>query len=133
MSTILEAIGDYLQAQSEGTLGTSIFLGRMPDTPDACVCVYESAGSLPEMTFGAAGIAIDRPIIQIICRAGRDDYPTARDKATSIRNKLSPLVNTTLSGIKVMRLEPTGSVNPIGPDEKDRPLVSMNFQAMILP
>lgn len=131
--SILEAVGDYLQAQSQGTLGTSLFLGRMPDTPDVCVCVYEAAGSLPEMTFGSVGVAIDRPIVQIICRASRDDYPTARNRAESIRTLLAGVVNTTLSGVKVMRIEPTGSVNPIGPDEKDRPLVSINFQAMVLP
>ncbi len=131
--SILEAVGDYLVAQGQGTLGTNIFLGRMPDTPDSCVCVYEAAGSLPEMTFGSVGVAIDRPIVQILCRAGRDDYPTARNKAESIRTLLAGVMNTTLSGIKVMRIEPTGSVNPIGPDEKDRPIVSINFQAMVLP
>lgn len=131
--TVLEAIGDYLQAQGEGTLGTDIFLGRMPDTPDACVGVYEAAGSLPEMTFGSSGLAIDRPIIQVMCRAGRDDYPTARDKADTIRDLLAGITNTTLGAFTVLRIEPSGSVNPIGPDEKDRPLVSVNFNVMVLP
>lgn len=131
--TVLEAIGDYLAAGSVGALGSTIFLGRMPDTPDACVCVYESAGSLPEMTFGSSGIAIDRPIIQVMCRAGRDDYPAARDKAVAVRDLLSGLTNTTLGSFKVLRVEPSGSVNPIGPDEKDRPLVSVNFNVMVLP
>ena len=40
MATILEAIGDYLVTNSYGTLGTNIFLGTLPETPDACVAVY---------------------------------------------------------------------------------------------
>jgi hypothetical protein len=41
MATILESVGDYLQNtssafgahSSQGTLGTSIFLGTLPETP----------------------------------------------------------------------------------------------------
>lgn len=131
--TILEAVGDYLQAQAQGTLGTNIFLGRMPDSPDACVCVYETAGSAPEMTFGSSGLAIDRPVLQVMCRAGRDDYPAARNKADGIRDLLAGITNTTMGSFTVLRMEPSGSVNPIGPDEKDRPLVSVNFNVMVLP
>ena len=50
MATILESIGDYLQNTasafgahaSQGTLGTNLFLGVLPETPDACVAVYEN-------------------------------------------------------------------------------------------
>lgn len=131
--TFLEAVGDYLQAQSQGTLGTDLFLGRMPDSPDACVCLFEYSGSLPEMTFGSSGIAIDRPQLQVMTRAGRDDYPTARDKAVTLRNLLTAITNTTLGAFSVLRIEASGSVNPLGPDEKDRPLVSVNFNVMVLP
>jgi hypothetical protein len=45
-NTILEAVGNYLVAQGQGTLGTDLFLSRMPETPDACVCIYEGEGGL---------------------------------------------------------------------------------------
>lgn len=131
--TFLEAVGDYVQAQGQGTLGTNLFLGRMPDTPDVCVGLYEYGGGLPEMTFGSSGIAIDRPRLQVMCRAGRDDYPAARDKAVALRDLLTSITNTTLGAFSVLRIEATQSVNPIGPDEKDRPLVSVNFNVMVLP
>ena len=67
MATILESVGDYLQNSassfgahsSQGTLGTSLFLGTLPETPDACVAVYENSGSSPTFTMGAGGIRID--------------------------------------------------------------------------
>jgi len=131
MATILESIGDYLVTNSLGTLGTTLFLGTLPETPDECVAVYENAGSPSAFTMGTGGIVIDYPMIQIIARAGREDYPTARDKAESIRVLLASVLDTTISSVKIMRIEPMGSVNPLGVDGKYRPLVSVNFRCLV--
>jgi len=131
MATILESIGDYLVTNSHGALGTSIFLGTLPESPDACVAVYENSGSSPAFTMGAGGIRIDYPMIQIICRAGREDYPTARDKADTIRILLASVVETSISGVHIMRIEPMGSVNQLGVDPKYRPLISVNFRCLV--
>jgi len=104
MATILESVGDYLQNTasafgahaSQGTLGTSIFLAVLPETPDACVAIYENAGSSPTFTMGSGGIRIDYPMLQIICRASREDYPTARDKAENIRVLLASVLEQTV-------------------------------------
>lgn len=131
MATILESVGDYLVTNSQGTLGTDLFLGTLPESPDACVAVYENSGTPPSFTMGTGGIVIDYPMLQIICRAGREDYPTARDKAESIRNLLASVLESTISGIHIMRIEPMGSVNPLGVDPKYRPLVSVNFRCLV--
>ena len=131
MATILESIGDYLVTNSQGALGTSLFLGTLPESPDACVAVYENSGSSQAFTMGAGGIRIDYPMIQIICRAGREDYPTARDKADTIRILLASVVETTVSGVHIMRIEPMGSVNQLGVDPKYRPLISVNFRCLV--
>ena len=131
MATILESIGDYLVTNSQGTLGTDIFLGTLPESPDACVAVYENAGSSPAFTMGTGGIVIDYPMIQIIARAGREDYPAARDKAENIRVLLASVLETTISSVHIMRIEPMGSVNPLGVDPKYRPLVSVNFRCLV--
>jgi len=131
MATILESIGDYLVTNSYGTLGTNIFLQVMPETPDVCLAVYENSGSSPEFTMGSGGIVIDYPMLQIVSRAGREDYPTARDTADSIRNLLSSIVNVTISSVNIMRIEPMGAVNFIGVDNKYRPLVSVNYRCLV--
>lgn len=131
MATILEAIGDYLVTNNKGTLGTNIFLGTLPETPDACLAVYENTGSSPMFTMGAGGIRIDYPMIQIIGRAEREDYPSARDKVESIRQLLAEVTEQTISNIHIMRIEPMGSVNLLGVDNKYRPLVSVNFRCLV--
>jgi len=102
MATILESVGDYLVTNSLGTLGTNLFLGTMPETPDECVAVYENSGSAPMFTMGTGGIVIDYPMIQIVARAGREDYPTARDKAESIRTLLASVLDSTISSVNPM-------------------------------
>lgn len=131
MSTILEAIGDYLQTNGYGTQGTNLFLAVMPESPDSCVAIYESVGSTPEFTMGANPWAIDRPVIQVICRAARGDYPTARNQAENIRALLGAITDVTISSIPIMRVQTQGSVNPMGEDENQRPLVSVNFECMV--
>lgn len=129
--TILEAVGDYLVSQGQGTLGTNLFLSVLPEDPDACVAVLESEGSAPLYTMGSGGIVIDSPNLQILVRAGRDDYPTARDKADTVRRLLATLANVTVSGIHIMRVESIGSMGLVGLDEKSRPIVSANFRCMV--
>ena len=116
---------------SQGTLGTNLFLATLPDSPDSCVAVYENAGSSPVFSMGSGGIRIDYPMLQIICRAAREDYPTARDKAENIRVLLASVLETTISGVHIMRIEPMGSVNQLGVDPKYRPLISVNFRCLV--
>ena len=131
--TILEAVGAYLDDNSLGTLGTDLFLAVMPDGPDVMTCVYETGGGVPDQTMGPAAWAIDRPSFQILCRAGQGDYPVARDAAKAIRELLGAVIEQDLSGIHVMRILPSGGMLPMGEDPKGRPLVSINFDAMVLP
>jgi hypothetical protein len=131
MSTILEAVGTYLQTNNKGTLGTNIFLGVLPESPDVCIGVFEYEGLTPMFTMGTAGIEIDRPSVQLLFRATRDDYPTARDAADSARILLSAVANQTLSSIRVLRIEPVGSVMPMGVDKNSRPIISCNFRCHV--
>ncbi len=131
MATILESIGDYLVTNSLGTLGTNLFLGTLPESPDVCTAVYENSGTPPAFTMGTGGIAIDYPMLQVICRAGKDDYPTARDAVEAIRNLLASVTDVTISSVQILRIEPMGSVNPLGVDPKQRPLLSVNFRCLV--
>jgi len=131
MTTILEAVGAYLQSKSYGSAGTNIFYGVLPETPDTCIGVFEYEGLAPMFTMGTAGIQVDRPSVQLLFRAGRDDYPTARDNANNARILLSAVSNTTLSGIRVLRIEPVGSIMPMGVDKNSRPIISTNYRCHV--
>lgn len=136
-TTLLESIGDYIQTNSTSalgatlTLGTNLFLSTMPESPDSCVSIYEFEGIPPIDTMGAGGFRIDTPNLQVLCRATREDYPTARNRAQDIRILLSAITEQSISGIHIMRVQSNGSVNPLGLDSNERPLVSVNFRCMV--
>lgn len=131
MATVLESIGDYVDAQTTLTIGTNLFLGILPDKPDVCVAIMEDAGNRPQFSMGPGGIQVDKPSLNLYARASRDDYPTARDRADEIRLLLAAVTDQTLSSIRVLRVEPTGSVSPLGVDEEHRPIVQVRFDVMV--
>jgi len=124
---ILDALGTYLASQGQGTLATDIFLARAPDTPDACVTLYESAGSGPDHTFGAGVYAIDHQRIRVVCRAARNDYPAARTKAVAVRAILGAVRDTTLSGVVILTILATSEVYPLSRDGDDRALIGCDY------
>jgi hypothetical protein len=132
MATILEALGAYIdQNRNDLTIGTNLFLSKMPESPDLCVCIYEYAGSTPLMTFGAKAIEVDKPSVQISVRASRDDYATARNLALALRTLVSGIVNVTSANVVIMRAEPTGSVYGLSVDQLERPRVVFNLDCHV--
>jgi len=132
MATILEALGAYIDTnRGDLTIATNLFLSKMPDTPDVCVCIYENQGSGPLMTFGATAIQVDRPSVQISVRAARDDYATARDLAQALRTLVSGITNVSSSGVNIIRVEPTGSFYPLSVDQLERPRVVFNLDCHV--
>ena len=130
--SVLEAVGTYIDSNSgDLTIGTNLFLSKMPNSPDYCVTVYEYSGIAPIETFGATAFEIDRPSLQIVVRATRDDYVTARDKAQTLQTLICALTNVSVSGVTVLRVKSAGSVLPLGVDDLDRPRVSFNVDCFV--
>lgn len=128
MSEILDVIGTALQSAGVGTLGSSIFLSRMPASPDAAVTVYETGAGYPLYTQGSAGgAALIVANIQVVARAAREDYQAARTKISAVTVALETLADSTISGIRILRIERVGSPSPLGLDDNDRPRVSMTY------
>ena len=79
----------------------------------------------------ATAIEIDRPSLQISVRAGRDDYPTARDLAQTLRTLVAGMVNVSSSGVTIMRTEPSGSLYSLSTDNLERPRVVFNVDCLV--
>lgn len=127
MSEILDVIGLALQNASVGVLGTNLFLSRAPSTPDAIVTVYETGAGFPIYTQGHAGAALTVANIQMVARAAREDYQTARSKIGDVIDAMEAVNDATISGVRVLRVEQVGTPSPLGLDDNDRPRVSMTF------
>lgn len=130
--SVLEAVGTFIDTNSgDLTIGTNLFLSKMPHNPDFCVTVYETSGIAPIETFGATAFEIDRPSVQVVVRATRDDYVTARNKAETLRTLICGMTNVSVAGVTVLRVSSAGSVLPLGVDDLDRPKVSFNVDCFV--
>ncbi len=122
MAIVLDDIAVHLQTQGLGTIGSSLFKGYLPDEPDVCVAIVEISGDQPIDTMGATlgTINVDRPALQILCRAAQDDYEAARVKAESAYRALHNLVDTTVNGIRYLNITANRPPAPIDRDENSR-------------
>lgn len=124
---ILDALAAKLVTAGQGTLATDLFLARMPDSPDACVTLYENQGIGPDHVFGASVKAIDHQRIRVYCRAARNDYPTARSKAEAVRAVLGAIRSETISGVAVMTVLATSELYPMTRDNDDRAIIGCDY------
>lgn len=132
MATILEALGTHIDTnRNDLTLGTNLFLSKMPESPDVAVCIYETAGFSPMMTFGSTAIQFDKPSVQIAVRAGRDDYATARNLAVALRTLVCGMTDITVGQVRVLRVEASGSVYSLSADDLERPRVVFNLDCHV--
>lgn len=128
MAEILDAVGSVLQTASVGTLGTNLFLSRMPDSPEACVAVYESgAGTNMYVGGSTVGPALSVTNIQVVARGVREDYENPRLKIEAVITALETVQDQTISGFRILRAESFGRPVPLGYDENERPRIAMNF------
>lgn len=122
---MLDELGAYLQTNSAGTLGTNIMLSRLPDDPDACVAIFESAGIGPSYVMGDGVAAMDRPRLRVWCRAATNDYPAARAKALLVRNLLGAIRDGDVAG--VLCVLSTSEIYPVKFDQEDRVIMGCDY------
>lgn len=128
---LLDALAAQLVADGVGTLGTTIFLGYMPPTPDAVVVIYEGRGNGPDHVFGSSVSGIDRPQVRVLARAGRNDYPAARAKIVAVRSSLGSIQNETVSGVAFLSVQATSDYYPVRLDDKERAMFGLDFVAWV--
>lgn len=134
---LADEITRYLHAQIPAlVVGTNMFIGRVPDTPEApnaCVGIIETGGTAPLTTQigqSQADIKVDRPSFQV--RVRDPDYTTGYATIQNIYSKLRPIVEQTIvgGGSLIHNLEALQSPTYIGRDEVQRHSFTMNFLAV---
>ena len=128
---ILEALADKLTSASVATAGVDCFIGLMPDKPDVCVALYEYAGSPPLEVMQNNDATLERPSVQVMVRASRNDYPTANALMVSVRDTLTGITDETISGVRFLRVNQNSSINHIGTDDNDRPGFTLSLMTVI--
>jgi len=128
---LLPELGAYLIAQGVGTaLGTDMFLGKLPPTPDAIVAIFEYASLADEPDLGVDGknIRYEYPRVQIVCRGVRDDYATPRTTAQNAKKALMKVQGSTLTGTYYLAVTPESGPFFLRRDLNDRLEFVTNFQ-----
>lgn len=122
---ILDDLGAFLATAGVGTVGTNIFLGRLPDDPDKCLALFESpVQGGPQDTFGRDTAPVyELPGLQVQSRAAT--YTEARSFIQSAWNELVKIGNETLTATYYLRCEPLESPVPLDRDDAER----MKFKA----
>lgn len=128
----LPEIGTYLAATVTDvslTLGTNLFLGRLPETPDTCVAVIETAGQSSVDAMGGSTLpAYTRPRAQVLVRAVA--YSDASDLAVDIYKKMQLIDNESLSGVRYLRADGLQSPFYLDRDMEERAVFSCNYQTL---
>jgi len=127
--SVLTDIGTYLNNASistqDLTLGTNLFLGRLPETPDTCVGVIQTAGVAPTDTFGTSFPPLETQGLQTLVRA--TTYATAEALAVDVMKSLASVDNQTLTSTLYLKIEAQQSPFALERDNQERLVMSCNF------
>ena len=128
---MLESLAARLQSASVATVGTNLFIGILPETPDVCIGLYEYAGAAPLEVLVDNNATLERPSIQVIVRASRNDYLTARTLIKNVRDTLTEITDETIEGVRFLRVNQNSAINSVGMDDNDRPEFTLSLQAVV--
>jgi hypothetical protein len=128
---MLESLADRLNSASVAVTATNLFIGLMPDQPDLCVAIYEYSGQSPLQVLTSNTATLERPSVQVLVRASRNDYPTGRTLIASVRDTLTAITDETITGERFLRVNAASSINALGLDANDRPRFSLSLQVVM--
>ena len=117
-----EDIKDMLVDAGIGTFGADLFISQMPDTPNACVGLYDTGGYQPEANY-----VYDRPTVMARIRGDIGGYINAYGKAEDIKGELHGLTNETWNSTRYVQILCQSDIMFLGYDDNNRPLLSINF------
>lgn len=128
MALLLDDLMAYLATQSIGTAATDLFAGRRPESPDACVALFEYPGMSTEHVMEGVGLAYERPRLQVQCRGVSGDYQTPRQKAQDVMNALESVINETLGSAFYLRIMAQQTPFEMDRDANERVIIACNYQ-----
>ncbi|GAA3441063.1 minor capsid protein [Planomonospora venezuelensis] len=126
--TLLEELAQLLEDLAVGSYPGTIFLTRMPTSPDTCIVLARYGGQESSL-----GDDYDEPRIQVRVRGPAADVRTAEVLAEQVYDALHGLGSRELSGGTWLQLAVGLQSGPvfIGVDANNRPEFTVNVRAEI--
>jgi hypothetical protein len=128
-------IANYLATNGCGTINTSVTVGRLPDSPDNVLAVFERPGRPPFLTMTGASAPEDKtsnPRVQI--RVRDTAYDAGRTKIYLAFSLLQGKTNVTLVGTPAVTFRLITAVQSpthLGLDEEQRHEWTLNMDLQI--
>lgn len=120
---LLNDIAVYLQANDVGTVGTDIFLGQLPATPDNVIALFEYAGEPPDLHWPG-----EYPSLQILVR--NKSYDAGRQKIEQVKNILHGMAETVINSHRFLLIRANQSPFLLERDENSRAIFVCNFRVI---
>lgn len=123
MNAVSVDIMQLLTDNSLGTVGVDLFAMGWGEGVDAQTLVMDQSGR-----DSALKEVYENPLFQILVRGDKNgDLNTAYGTIRSIHEFLIAQPTTQINGEDYLGFEPIGSIAPLGRDDNDRPVWSMNY------
>lgn len=124
-------VATLLAALGHATIGTDLFVGTLPSTPDTCIAVYDTGGQNAEYGMGSSVKPLmEQLTVKLTVRGGT--YAVANDKARDIHAVLRNWSGTT-NGVTYALIQEQYAPIAVGQDENRRTQFSLNYVAMRRP
>lgn len=125
---VLDEIAAFVATACSLTVGTTVFKGALPSSPDACMAVYEYPGVAPDYVFGVSGVSVEYPRVQIVARGAADDYSTPRSVAETAYRAIAAAAPQSLSSTRYLSMMPLQSPFVLNRDANGRVVIAFNVQ-----
>ena len=116
-------IAQVIEDNSYGTFATDLFIGLMPDNPDACISILDYSGEGPNSLIDK----VDNPRVQVRVRGNQFTYATT---FALIQNIYSALIgySGTINSTHFLGIYPLTTPMFLETDEKNRPVFIVNLK-----
>jgi hypothetical protein len=126
--TFINALADYIQTNNLGTKGTNLFIGFMPTSASLQTVLTEYTGGTVETM--RTGISMKKSNMQVKTHGAEGDYSTPRTRITAIQNLLVAIQDQTISGVRIVRVLPLGTINALGQNDSQEFEFTANFEVV---
>lgn len=126
--TFVNAIADYIQTNSLGTKGTNLFIGFLPSSDALQVLLTEYSGATVETL--RTGISLKKSNLQVMVHGAEADYTTPRTRVEAIQSLLVNIQDATISGVRIIRVLPLGTINSLGQNDNQEFEFTANFEVV---
>jgi len=120
MAYILNDLATYMQTNSIGTIGTTLFKGYMPDAANAGVAIFDTGGPEPDKY-----LPTKKPTFQVFVRAAT--YTAGKAKLDAVKALLHQVGNTTIGDTYFYYILAQSGGGHIGRNERGQDEFSINF------